>query len=72
MQVETCGAFYAEAYNSEFQDYIIAADPYEVTSARTPFELTTAKSIIKVEKTDEDTKKPISGVTFQLKTEMEK
>lgn len=69
VQVETCGAFYAEAYNSEFQDYIIAADPYEVTSARTPFELTTAKSIIKVEKTDEDTKKPISGVTFQLKTE---
>lgn len=67
VQVETCGAFYAEAYNSEFQDYIIAADPFEITSARTTFNLTTAKSIIKVEKTDEDTKEPIAGVTFQLK-----
>lgn len=69
VQVETCGAFYAEAYNDDFQDYIIAADPYEITSARTPFELTTAKSIIKVEKTDEDTNKPIAGVTFQLKNQ---
>lgn len=69
IQVETCGAFYAEAYNNEFQDYIIAADPYEMTSARTTFELTTAKSIIKIEKKDEDTNKPIEGVTFQLRTE---
>ncbi len=69
VEVETCGAFYAEAYNSEFQDYIIAADPYEITSARTTYELDTAKSIVKVEKTDEDTNKPIEGVTFQLKTE---
>lgn len=67
VQVETCGAFYAEAYNDDFQDYIIAADPYEIASARTTFNLTTAKSIIKVEKTDEDTKEPIAGVTFQLK-----
>ena len=69
VQVETCGAFYAEAYNDDFQDYIIAADPFEITSARTQFELTTAKSIIKVEKTDEDTNKPIAGVTFELRTE---
>ena len=69
VQVETCGAFYAEAYNDDFQDYIIAADPYEMTSARIPFELTTDKSIIKVEKTDEDTHKSIAGVTFELRTE---
>lgn len=69
VQIETCGAFYAEAYNDNFQDYIIAADPYEMTSARVPFELTTAKSIIKVEKTDEDTHESIAGVTFELRTE---
>lgn len=71
VEVETCGAFYAEAYNDNFQDYIIAADPYEITSARTTYELETDKSIIKVEKTDEDTKEPIAGVTFQLKNQAE-
>ncbi len=39
IQVETCGAFYAEAYNNEFQDYIIAADPYEMTSATTNIQI---------------------------------
>lgn len=69
VQVETCGAFYAEAYNDNFQDYIIAADPYEMASARVPFKLTTAESVIKVEKIDEDTHEPIANVTFQLKDE---
>ena len=69
VQVETCGAFYAEAYNDDFQDYIIAADPYEIASARTTYELDTAKSVVKIEKIDEDTNKPIAGVTFQLKNQ---
>lgn len=69
VEVETCGAFYAEAYNDDFQDYIIAADPFEITSARTTYELDTAKSVVKIEKIDEDTKKPIEGVSFKLKTE---
>ena len=69
VQVETCGAFYAEAYNDNFQDYIIAADPYEIASARTTYELDTAKSVVKIEKIDEDTNKPIAGVTFQLKNQ---
>ena len=69
MKWKLVGAFYAEAYNSDFQDYIIAADPWEVTSARAEFDLSTDKSKIKIEKVDEDTKEPISGVTFQLKDE---
>lgn len=68
-RVKTCPAFYAEAENEEFQDYVIAADPYESTSARTTLKIESDTAGLKIIKTDKETKEKLPNIKFNVKYE---
>ena len=68
-RVKTCPAFYAEAKNDNYQDYVIAADPYESTSARTNLKIASNNATLKIVKTDEKTGDKLSNIKFNVKYE---
>ncbi len=68
-RVKTCPAFYAEAKNDDYQDYVIAADPYESTSARTTLKINADTSKLKIVKTDEETGEKLANIKFNVKYE---
>ena len=68
-RVKTCPAFYAEAKNDEYQDYVIAADPYESTSARTSLKIASNNATLKIVKTDEKTGDKLENIKFNVKYE---
>lgn len=68
-RVKTCPAFYAEAENEEFQDYVIAADPYESTSARTTLKIESDTAGLRIIKTDEKTAEKLPNIKFNIKYE---
>lgn len=65
-EVKTCPAFYGQSYNDTWQDYVTAADPYEVTSTKITINLTTNNSKIKILKLDSETNKAIPNTTFKI------
>lgn len=68
-RVKTCPAFYAEAKNDDYQDYVIAADPYESTSARTNLKIASNNATLKIVKTDEKTNDKLANIKFNVKYE---
>ena len=68
-RVKTCPAFYAEAKNDDYQDYVIAADPYESTSARTSLKIASNNATLKIVKTDEKTGDKLANIKFNVKYE---
>ena len=68
LSCKTKPILYAEAYNPDYQDYIITGDSYE--DVKTYKTLTVEKlkedGKLIVYKIDKDTKTPIEGVTFEL------
>lgn len=58
--------FYGSSYNEELQDYALAADPIELTNCSTNLNIQTNTGKLQINKTDDETKNPIAGVTFQL------
>ena len=71
LSCETKPILYAEAYNPDYQDYIITGDSYE--DVKTYKTLTVEKlkedGKLIIYKVDKDNKTPIEGVTFELYTE---
>jgi len=68
-RVKTCPAFYAEAQNDNYQDYVIAADPYESTSARISLKIASNNATLKIVKTDEETGNKLENIKFNVKYE---
>ena len=68
-RVKTCPAFYAEAQNDNYQDYVIAADPYESTSARVTLKVESDTANLKIIKTDKETKEKLPNIKFNVKYE---
>lgn len=68
-RIKTCPAFYAEAKNDEYQDYVIAADPYESTSARISLKIASNNATLKIVKTDEETGNKLENIKFNVKYE---
>lgn len=68
-RVKTCPAFYAAAKNDDYQDYVIAADPYESTSARTNLKIASNNATLKIVKTDEKTNDKLANIKFNVKYE---
>ena len=71
LSCETKPILYAEAYNSEYQDYIVTTDSYENIKAYNTLTVKKLKEDGKliVYKIDKDTKTSIGGVTFELYNE---
>ena len=67
--VETYPCFYCEAKNDDYQDYIVIADPYEITSTRTTQNVDGHTSTLNIIKSDKEDEKPISDVIFNAKYE---
>lgn len=65
-EVKTCPAFYGQSYNDTWQDYVTAADPYEVTSTKITINLTTNNSKIKILKLDSETNKAVPNTTLKI------
>lgn len=68
-RVKTCPAFYAESEDDNYQDYVIAADPYENTSARTNLKIASNNATLKIVKTDEKTGDKLANIKFNVKYE---
>lgn len=68
-KVETYPCFYCQAKNDDYQDYIVIADPYEITSTRAIQEVEGNTATLNVIKSDEEDKKPIADVTFNIRYE---
>ena len=66
-EVKNYPAFYCEAKNNEDQDYIIIADPYELTSTRATLDVDSHKSTLNIVKSDKEDGKKIAGVVFSAK-----
>lgn len=64
--------FYGESPVPELQDYVITYDTYGDEYANTNFNINTNNGSLKVIKIDEETKKPLSEVKFELKNEQGK
>lgn len=58
--------FYGKTRQAGTQNYVTMADSNGLLNAETTFNVSLNKSKIIIEKKDEDTKSPISGVTFAL------
>lgn len=65
-QVKTCPAFYADALNSDYQDYVVVATPYEVATTSTKCLLKTNNASIEILKQDAQTKKAIPNTTLEI------
>ena len=66
-QVRTYPIFYADSENSETQNYVISSK-YEPVKSSTTLNIDAYKSILKIEKKD-DENAPVAGVVFNLKYE---
>lgn len=67
-KVKTCPAFYAKSNNSNYQDYAVVLEPYEI-AAEENLSITIEapqNCAIEILKIDEQTKQPISGVEFEI------
>ena len=71
LSCETKPILYAEAYNPDYQDYIITGNSYEDVKTYNTLTVKKLKENGKliIYKVDKDTKTPIEGVTFELYTE---
>ena len=65
-QVKTCPAFYGQSYNDAWQDYVTAADPYEIATAQATITFRANNSTIKIVKQDSETNKAISNTTLKI------
>ena len=65
-QVKTCPAFYGQSYNDTWQDYVTAADPYEIATAQATITFKTNNSTIKIIKLDSETNKAIPNTTLKI------
>lgn len=70
-QIKTYPAFYAEADNPDYQDYVVVATAYEELSTQTDFEAELNKSKIEILKIDKDTKEPIPDTTLEISKDNE-
>ncbi len=70
-QIKTYPAFYAEADNPDYQDYVVVATAYEELSTQTDFKVELNKSKIEILKIDKDTKKPIPDTTLEISKDNE-
>ena len=68
-KVKTCPAFYAEAERDDYQDYVIAADPYEKTSTKTNLKINSDTANLKIIKTDEKTEEKLPNIKFNIRYE---
>ena len=58
--------FFGKTTVSSSQNYAISSDPYGDYAGKTTLNVKTNTGVIKINKTDDETHKPIQGVTFQL------
>lgn len=65
-QVKTCPAFYGQSYNDTWQDYVTAADPYEIATAQATITFKTNNSTIKILKLDSETNKAVPNTTLKI------
>lgn len=65
-QVKTCPAFYGQSYNDTWQDYVTAADPYEIATAQATITFNTNNSTIKILKLDSETNKAVPNTTLKI------
>lgn len=65
-KVKSYPIFYADSGNDATQNYIIS-DPSEITTSSTTLDIDAYKSGIKILKIDNETNKPLKGVTFNIK-----
>lgn len=63
---KTYPVFFGKTTVSGSQNYAISSDPYGDYAGKTTLNVKTNTGIIKINKTDDETHKPIQGVTFQL------
>ena len=68
-KVKTCPAFYAEAERDDYQDYVIAADPFEKTSTKTNLKINSDTANLKIIKTDEKTEEKLPNIKFNIRYE---
>lgn len=63
---KTYPVFFGKTTVSGSQNYAISSDPYGDYAGKTNLNVKTNTGVIKINKTDDETHKPIQGVTFQL------
>ena len=63
---KTYPVFFGKTTVSGSQNYAISSDPYGDYAGKTTLNVKTNTGVIKINKTDDETHKPIQGVTFQL------
>lgn len=63
---KTYPVFYGETTKPGTQDYLLTFDPFSDITGQVNLNIKTNTGKIKIIKNDEDTNKPIQGVTFQL------
>lgn len=63
---KTYPVFYGKTTVAGTQDYMLTFDPYGDVSGQTSLNIKTNTGKIQINKTDDETRNPIEGVTFQL------
>lgn len=68
-KVENYPVFYCESPKSDYQDYIVVADPFEITSTRATQKVDSHKSTLIIIKSDKEDETKIEGVVFNARYE---
>lgn len=65
-KVKSYPVFYAKESTGEYQNYVVYGSKQEKITYEFPFEIDVYKSTVELTKIDEETKKPLEGVTFDV------